>query len=126
MPGRSNPPELEGFLPLLPPRLHQNGSSSCHTQQAGSNTEAPVDTHLRCVESGQPYPDESSGSGSSTLSTDNPVKSRPCMEATDDPVMQSDMKVGNPNADCPDPIASFPTSGQPVSDSTLKVVLLSL
>lgn len=48
------------------------------------------------------------------------------MEATDGPIMQSDMEVGNPNADRPEPVASFPTSGHSVSDYTLKDVLLSL
>lgn len=53
------------------------------------------------------------------------------MEDEDDPLIPDGMEVGNTQTshnppNCHDPITFFPTTGQPVSDSTLKDMLLSL
>lgn len=67
--------------------------------------------------------------GSSTPSTHRLAKSGQCMNAEDDPALLNDMEVCTPQAEFhphPGPITSFLTSCQPMSDSMLKDMHLSL
>lgn len=124
-------PDAEGFFPLLPVRFWKDGGG-CFQQQAGSSTGPSRNRHHGAEMAEQHNLNPSSDSGISASSTRSPAKSRPCIEIEEDQALLNDMEVGAmqtdsyPPPDCPDPIASFPTSGQPVSDTTLKDMLLSL
>lgn len=120
--------KLEGFFPPLPLRLQQNGGF-LHIQHAGSSTEAPMDSQYSIREAGQ------LSSGKFYAPPHHPLAAQPSpdpLEADDSLAFQNNMEVGTPQTathppvDHPDPIASFPTSGQPVSDSVMKNMLLSL
>lgn len=127
-----HPWKVDWFFPPLAPRLRLNSGYRHHSQPANHNIEISAATIPRNREPTIYYPGESSGSGSFTLSSCSLAKSRPCMEVDRDPAWLNNMEAGTPQADfhspleSPDPIASFPTTGQIVSDFTLKDMLMSL
>lgn len=73
-----------------------------------------------------------SSSPSSSPSTRSPVKSRSHRNSEESNSTAAIMKVSDPHQSNsqsvphPDPIAQFPTPGQPISDVTLKEMLMSL
>lgn len=122
------PRRLDGYFPPLPPCLQQNGSTRCYSQPIGYAAD-PAASLPAQGDSSPLNPEESSNSSSSTPALSSTAKYRPLMKADRDLCLQLDIEVSNTQAGHPpppDPIAFFTTTDQPVCNSTLKDMLLSL
>lgn len=130
---RKNPQNLQKMQDFFKGReLQQNGAGASGRRtepQAGTNngSSGAAKTHQSL------HLNSGSSSGTSSPSTRSPAKQKLRIASPDRPLADPEMEVSRPQTaidtavrSSQDPIAAFPTSDRPVSDTVLKEMLLSL